>query len=67
MSVPRATYTQPTRRLDPAVPNAPRICITIDPPLLDQVDTSAEEWAMSRSAAMRRVLEAGFKSLGIAS
>ena len=59
MNVPRAPYTQPTRRLDPATETAPVISLAIPPSLLDQIDALAGEWGISRSAAIRRLVEAG--------
>jgi hypothetical protein len=59
MNVTRAAYTQPNRRLDPAVEKSPIISLAVPPSLLDQIDTLAEEWGISRSAVIRRLVEAG--------
>ena len=59
MNVPRASYTQPTRRLDPATEKAPVISLAVPPSLLDRIDALGGEWGISRSAVIRRLVEAG--------
>lgn len=58
-NVPRASYTQPTRRLDPATEKAPVISLAVPPSLLDQIDALGGKWGISRSAVIRRLVEAG--------